>query len=184
VVQFIAFDPPLQKLQCVSLSKTLVSYLGQKWFFCTWNVWGEGIPCCTSMPRVQCNWWLLDLSLNLHSMASWNSHPRAIKGTSYNWFRLLKPKWTSGLNICKFYKLYLGIIKVINISHRLSWSILFLLTPHCKKLKCVSLSKTLVSYLGKIWCFWPWDIKGGRIHSCNYMPWLKWNQWFLDSSLS
>ena len=78
VVHFIDFDPPLQKLQCLSLSKTLVSTLGKKWCFYPWDIRGWGIPSCNLMPLFQWNWWFFDRSLSLHYMASWNLLPRAI----------------------------------------------------------------------------------------------------------
>ena len=34
---------------------------------------------------------------------------------TYNWFRVLKPKRISGLRICKFEKVYLGMGKVIKL---------------------------------------------------------------------
>jgi hypothetical protein len=75
---FIAFEPPLQKLQRVSLRKTLVSDLGQKLCFHPWDIRGGGIPRCNYMPQVQWNQRFLDLSLILHFMANWNSLLRAI----------------------------------------------------------------------------------------------------------
>ena len=39
---------------------------------------------------------------------------------AYNWFRVLKPKWRSGLNLVKFEKVYLGMVKVIKIP----WSLM------------------------------------------------------------
>ena len=48
MVHFIAFDPPLQKLQCVSLSKTLVSTLDQNGASILWDMRDRGIPSCNS----------------------------------------------------------------------------------------------------------------------------------------
>ena len=75
---FRFFWTPLQKLQCVSLRKNLVSYLGQKWCFRPWDIRVRGIPRYNLMPLVQWIQWFLNTSLILHSMVSWNSLPRAI----------------------------------------------------------------------------------------------------------
>ena len=75
---FYCFWPPIAKIACVSLIKTLVSDLGQKWCFCPWDIRGKGISSYNAMPRVQWNQRFLDPSLNLHSMASWNSLPKAL----------------------------------------------------------------------------------------------------------
>ena len=123
MVPFIAFDPPLQKLQCVSLRKTLVSDLGQKCCFCPWDIRGGGIPCCNAMPQFQWNQRFLDRSLSLHSIRVsacilwWveNRFLEPCRDPSYNWFWVLKPNQFSGLRISKFEKVYLGMGNVIKI---------------------------------------------------------------------
>ena len=115
MVYFIAFDSPLQKLQCVSLRKTPVSDLGQIWYFWPCDIRDRGILSCNDIPRVQWNQRFLNPNLRLHSMASWNSLPRVIWDRTYNWFCVLKPKRISGLRISKFEKMYLGMGEVIKL---------------------------------------------------------------------
>ena len=67
---------------------------------------------------------------------------------NYNWFRVLKPKRSSGLKICKFDKVCLGIIKVIMpsiVSHGQTTAF----DPPLQKSQCISLRKTIVSNLNK-----------------------------------
>ena len=72
---------------------------------------------------------------------------RQVQDPRYNWFRVLKPK-CSGLKICKFDKVCLGIVKVIMpsiVSHGQSTAF----DPPLQKSQCISLSKTIVSNLSK-----------------------------------
>ena len=138
MVYFIDFDSPLQKLQCLSLSKTLVSALGQRWCFCPWDMRGRGIPSYNLIPWVQWNQRFLDLSHNFHSMASWNSLPRAFRDPANNWFRVLKPKWISGIHICEFEKVYLGMRKVINLPIGSFYPFYFFWPPIAKIAMCLT----------------------------------------------
>ena len=73
---------------------------------------------------------------------------RQVSDPSYNWFRVLKPKWSSGLKICKFDKECLGIVKVIMpsiVSHGQSTTF----DHPLQKSQCMSLRKTIVSNLNK-----------------------------------
>ena len=118
---FINFDAPFKKLQCVSLSKTLVSALGQKWCFHPWDrreraslvvIWcqeSNGID-SSSIRFLTCILWRVET----HFL-------EPFRDPTYNWFRVLKPKRISGLRIWKFEKVYLGTGKVIKLpisSHR------------------------------------------------------------------
>ena len=67
---------------------------------------------------------------------------------AYNWFQVLKPKRISGVRISKFEKVYLGMVKVIKLPIGPHGPFYCFFLP-LQKLKCVSLSKTLVSDLGQ-----------------------------------
>ena len=100
----------------------------------------------------------------------------------YNWFRVLKPKQSNGLRICKFQKVYLGMGKVIRLFIG-SRGPFISFDPPFQKLRHVSLIKTLVFDLCLKWCFRRWDKRDKGIRSYNVMPWVQWNRRFLDPSI-
>ena len=73
---------------------------------------------------------------------------RQVYDPSYNWFCVLKPKWSTGLKICMFDKVFLGMVKVIMpsiVSHGQSTAF----DPPLQKSQCISLRKTIVSNLSE-----------------------------------
>ena len=133
MVHFIAFDPPLQKLQCVSLIKTLISDLGQKWCFCPWDIKGGVIHSYNSIPQVQWNQRFLDPSLILHSMGIETRFLEPFWDPAYNSFWVLKPNWISGIRISKLEKVYLSIGNVIKLPI-VSHGPFYFFLPHIEKI--------------------------------------------------
>ena len=117
---FYFFWPPLEKLQCVSLSKTLVSDLGQKWCFLPWDIRvgsSLAIMLCHKSNGIDGS------SIWVSSCILWRVETRFLepfRDPTYNWFSVLKPRRISGLRISKFKKVYLGmrmVIKLPIVSH-------------------------------------------------------------------
>ena len=137
MVHFIDFDPPLQKLQCVSLSKTLVSALGKTWCFRPWDISDEGIPSCNICHESN---GIDGSSIWVSFCILWRVETRfleSFRDPAYNWFRVLNPKQIDGPRIFEFEKVYLGMGKDINLPIGSRGSFYWFWTPIAKIAMCV-----------------------------------------------